>query len=249
MPFTLVAFYRSTSTLGWNTLTPIHDPIMRIEGTRLYVPELNKLIGVFIAAEYTSEARIRAPSLLSVAPFYINRLLSGITITNQLHYVDLLANPKAFVPTEPLEVDAYVTDVTAARNIYALLLLGDAKVEKPAGEVWTIKATATGTTTANVWTNLPLTFAETLPAGKYVIIGMKAVHSNMIAARLVSPKWPHRPGVPGISAVTDIENNIFRFGGLGVFGDFEHTTPPTVDLLTKAATTNPIIYFDVVKVA
>jgi len=77
----------------------------------------------------------------------------------------------------------------------------------------------------------------------------------LIAARLVLPGFAWRPGVPGHDAYSDIQasrfrfgNARFRFGNAGVFGEFTHDSPPTVDCLSASADTTEEFWFDLVKV-
>jgi hypothetical protein len=88
-----------------------------------------------------------------------------------------------------------------------------------------------------------------LPAGSYDIIGMRAVSTGAIAARLVIPGFEWRPGVIAYDAVGDVELPRFRYGNAGVFGRFTHDSPPTVDFLSVSADTSETVFLDVVKVA
>ena len=249
MPFSLIAFYKSTNVTGWNTLVPVPDPIHRSEGTKLYVPDLNKLCGIYAIGEYTLKGRLRAPSLMSLAPFYFSKIKPGSGIDHRVYLIDMFERPKTFITTEPLEVDIYVFDVTAPRNLCTLLLFGDGVITVPTGEVWTVEATAKGTADRLwQWNNLPLEFTDTLAAGRYTIVGMKVNHSDVVAARLVSAKWPHRPGVPGLSDLHYSEVERLTTGKMGTFGEFEHTNPPSIDILPKVSVTDIPLFLDLVKV-
>jgi hypothetical protein len=76
---------------------------------------------------------------------------------------------------------------------------------------------------------------------------MRARSANLVAARCVFVGGGYRPGVAGSAAITGADDDRQRFGELGVFGQFDNTTPPTVDFLgdTDAAQTG---IFDLIKV-
>ena len=90
---------------------------------------------------------------------------------------------------------------------------------------------------ADAWTNGPLVLSETLPVGKYQIIGFRAVAADLVAARLVfiGAGAETRPGVPGVAADTVVAPTGFGPGELGVIGEFDSETPPSVDVLGGAA--------------
>jgi hypothetical protein len=52
-----------------------------------------------------------------------------------------------------------------------------------------------------------------------------------VAARLVFPEQVARPGVAAVNAIGDLDPYYFRYGRMGVWGEFPHTNPPTVDCL------------------
>jgi len=249
MPFSVIAFYKNTNVAGWNTLVPVPDPIHRAEGTKLYVPDLNKLCGIYAICEYGTQGRIRAPSLMSLAPYYLNKIKYDLSPADRKFLIDLFDRPKTFIATEPLEVDIFVFDATTPRNLCVLLFFGDGVITVPAGEVWTVQAIAKGTADRLwQWNNLPLEFADTLAAGRYAIVGMKTNHDNVVGARLVSANWPHRPGVPGLSNVVYTEHERLTTGKMGLFGEFNHTNPPSIDILPKASVTDIPLFLDLVKV-
>ena len=118
----------------------------------------------------------------------------------------------------------------------------------PAGEIITVKATATETLVANKWTNAQLEFVDELGAGRYAVVGMRAKSDGLIAARLVFSEIPWRPGVVGIDAFGDLDVPRFRMGKAGIFGEFEHTNPPTVDFLSISADTSETVWLDIIKI-
>src|SRR5207247_1836789 len=99
------------------------------------------------------------------------------------------------------------------------------------GAIYTIRATAAVALAASTWVNGALTFSQALPYGTYQVVGMRARGANLAAARLVFVGQPFRPGVAGVNALGNVDPFHFRYGNMGVFGQFDSTVPPTVDCL------------------
>ncbi|GAI92334.1 unnamed protein product, partial [marine sediment metagenome] len=92
-------------------------------------------------------------------------------------------------------------------------------------------------------------FAQTLPAGRYAVVGMRAQLQENVASRLVFPDTSPRPGVMGRSRYYELDLPEMRYGGLGNWGEFEHDAPPTIDILATAATELPhYIILDLIQV-
>jgi hypothetical protein len=99
------------------------------------------------------------------------------------------------------------------------------------------------------WVNGAITFLQTLSAGRYAIVGMRAQASNAVAARLVFQEVSHRPGVLAVAADGYPDIKALRYGGFGVFGEFEHDVPPTVDILANASAPVSLeLNFDLIQV-
>ncbi|GAI91217.1 unnamed protein product, partial [marine sediment metagenome] len=119
----------------------------------------------------------------------------------------------------------------------------------PAGEIFTIEATATVSGLVGYWVNTAISFVQTLPAGRYAIVGMRVEDTDPLAARLVFPDISPRPGCIGSSTTGTDSIHKFRYGELGNWGEFEHDAPPTVDFLAQAdGAVSPEIIFDLIQV-
>ncbi len=74
-----------------------------------------------------------------------------------------------------------------------------------------------------------------LPRGRYQVVGFRPVSTTAIAARLVIPGAGYRPGALGVANVSDVSSDIFRYGNLGVLGEFEDVDNLQVETLGGAA--------------
>lgn len=249
MPFTLVGWTKSVAAgATLDLLNALDDPHIRWESTRIIVPSLNKLLALMAVGANITDARITAPSLRKVAEVELAPLNRDAEPLSPPTILDLAENPLELVVGEHLEAKAS-NDAAAAVQQTVLAWLGDAPVAPVKAKYISVKATSSTTLTAYKWTNGAITLTQTLPYGKYRIIGMRAQSAGLIAARLVIPGYPWRPGVPGTDVISDLDAVRFRFGNCGVFGEFMSDQPPSVDFLSASADTSETIWLDIVPVA
>jgi len=100
------------------------------------------------------------------------------------------------------------------------------------------------------WTIGTITLDQTLPFGRYGVIGMACVCDSAYAARLVFPQnTSMRPGVvPGTAIANYDYRQIMRAGRFGLLGTFDQTAPPQLEVLGEAAgAQTPAVYLDLVE--
>jgi len=249
MPFTLVAWVESQDTGGSLTLTAaLADPHIRVVGDDVIVPALSQLSGYFAWGEYITQAQLSSPSLRKETLLDVSPVDRSPEPSSRPPLHDLFDFPIPLVASEALNA-LLAEDGTGGQYSGMLAWLSDGPVTPVTGKVFTVRATGTTTLTPYSWTNVSLTFYQTLPAGRYQIIGMRARSTGLIAARLVIPGYSWRPGVIGFDAASDIGPDRFRYGKCGVFGEFDHDAPPTVDCLSRSADTSQVFHFDLLKIA
>jgi hypothetical protein len=253
MPFHVIAFRESRSAAATlDTVAPVPDPVGTIIKETYIVPATyNKIVALNGGAVEATEMKISAPSIRDEGDFQVEPIETQDYPTIEQKIIDLRTNPLALESGEGLSVLASNTAPAAGQtaDVYCVTFLADGPIAPVTGRMITVKATATGTLTAGQWTNLPIMFAVDLPVGTYAIVGMRAESPGLIAARLVSPEVPYRPGVLGRHSATEEELTMFRYGRFGEFLRFAHNRPPTVDFLSVSADSNPVVYLDLVKVA
>lgn len=149
---------------------------------------------------------------------------------------------------EELQVFATHSAAGAEQNV-CVLGFDMGQLAEPPGGVFTIRGTSTVTLVANSWTNInPIVWQNTLPNGLYNVIGGVFVSASCIAGRVIFENTPYRPGAVGQLLITDWTNDIFRNGGLGVWGQFHNYAMPQIELLASAADTAETVFLDLVKV-
>lgn len=246
--FTLVAFQESITTgSSLEEITGLDDPHVRVSADDIYVPrDLPNLGGcLFVGATTITQAQISSPSLRRLANIDIAPFDDLAAPGSPSNLYNLFASPRPLEATEGLR--AKLIDETAGYD-ECLVWFTDGPLAPVTGPIFTVRATNTTALTNYVWCNRPLTFSQTLPMGRYQVVGMRATSTGLLAARLVMTGYSWRPGCIGHDDVADPDNECFRGGRLGVWGEFEHDTPPTVDFLSVSADEDMVVHLDLIKV-
>jgi len=233
--FTLIAY--SSAAAGINAaltgLAAVPDPHVRVVGNDIYVPvDFKYLWGAYPVGASITRAQLSAPSLRR-------------TFLPEQAPLDQAAIPSSPNKLEiqedsPLQldggeaIDALITN-TASDRESVLVWLGPGPSKPDTRPTFTLRVTATTTLVAGQWTNGAITFDQTLPAGRYDVLGARFRSANLIAFRFVFVGGTYRPGAIGYQVASNIDNLKFRFGNLGIWGNFAHNAPPTVDFLANAA--------------
>lgn len=249
MPFSVVAWSESQDSATLLTLSAVSDPHIRTSADDVVVPGFaTQILGAYAIGVNLTQAQLASPSLrrtvnMDLSPF--DRLTLPPTTPR---FVSRAYSP---VPVEKGEALNALTaeDGAGATRATAIAILGDKAPTVDARASYTVRATGTTTLTAFSWTNVVLTFSQTLPSGKYDIVGAFCRSAGAIAFRLVIPGSQYRPG--GIGMTNDFDNGIKeqRYGGWGIWGSFDLEQPPTIDVLSATADTTETVYIDLVKTA
>lgn len=250
MAFHLGAFYEDVDPGGaLATIAAVREQTLFTNGDDLRVPTaLPFVLGAVAMVDDASgvRAQLQSPSLRVLTNLDIEPIVLAAVLGSPPESLYHPHAPIPLVPDESLNF-AFQSNPAAIEVHYGLVWLGDGPQTELSGPLFSIRATATVQQTVDMWENGNLAFAQTLPAGQYNIVGMRARSTDAIAARLVFPEQIPRPGVPVVNAIADLDPKMFRYGRTGVFGSFPHTNPPTVDVLGGVAAVQNFI-FDMVRV-
>jgi hypothetical protein len=247
MAFHLVGYETSASQAALTAITPIPDPTVRVTGNDILVPaQLNYVVSasaLINSAAATLRAQVQSPSLRAMLNFDINPIVNGLVYGNLARVCRMWDTPLQLVTNEPMDV--FVQNGAAVMN-RAFITLADGPLKPVTGKIYTVRATGAATLVTATWVNTTLTFSQTLPAGHYQCVGFRAVGTNLVAARLFFVGAPWRPGVPAANVEDNNEWEDYRYGNIGVFGEFDNTVPPTVDCMGITDTTQEFL-LDLIK--
>ena len=234
--FTLVGY--SSAAAGINAamtaLPAVADPHVRVVGNDIYVPtDFRFLWGGYGVGPTLTRAQASSPSLRRTFLPEIAPLDVGSALPASPRKILLFdESPIELLGGEAL--DANLTNTASDRETI-LIWLGPGASKPDNRPFFTLRVTATPTAVAGAWTNGAITFDQTLPAGRYDLVGARFRSTNLIAFRFVFVGGTYRPGAVGYAATTSLDYDKFRSGNLGIWGNFAHNAPPTVDFLANAA--------------
>lgn len=242
-----VGYELSSSLAALTAITPIPDGTVQIQNNDVFVPAgMNNIIAaaaMINSATATLRAQIQAPSLRSVLNFDIGPIKNGLVFGSLPPMNRLFNTPLQLVANEPLDV--FVQNGAAVMN-RAFLWLSDGQVQPVKGKVFTVRATGAASLVTASWVNTAVTMGQTLPAGHYQCVGFRAWSANGVAARLFFKNSGWRPGVPMGNLEADDTWMDFRFGNMGVLGEFDNTVPPSVDVMGITDTAQ-VFFLDLIK--
>lgn len=244
--FTLIGYSESQDTSGvLANLAALTDQHVTVNGDDILVPPLNKVIGYHAIGVNFTQGQLSSPSLRRRTLIDIEPGDVGTEPTSALLWHDRFDSPIQLITNEALNFLA-AEDAAGASRVTGLVWLGDGENLPIGGDFFTVRATNGSTLTANAWTIGALTFTQTLPAGRYQVVGMRAQSAGLIAARLVFVGGFWRPGCIGTDADGDLDNPRFRYGNGGLWGEFMHNTPPQVEFLSSSADTSQVVHLDLI---
>jgi len=247
--FSLVGWTESQDSAVLVNVAALADPHIRVNGDDVIVPaEINNLVMAYGLGPNLTRIQLVSPSLRRV----LNPEISPVDIAAEPTFptplVDWRANPIQLDPEEALDAQA-AEDGAGATRATVLAWLADKAIAPVQGDIRPTRATNTTTLVANAWTNGALTFADQLPAGRYQAVGGRFFSAGLQAWRLVFVGYTWRPGAIGCDTAADPDDRTFRAGNFGVWGEFNHNTPPTVDFLSNSADTSQIGVLDLIKIS
>jgi len=249
LPFTLVAFTESQDSAVLVNIAAVADPHVRVVGDDIYVPvALPNLAGYHFCGANFTMGQIASPSLRRVVNLDVDQADLADEPGSPPNFHDHFGIPIPLDGGEAINT-LMAEDGAGATRVNALVWFSDGPVTPVTGPMHTVRCTGSTTLVANAWTNGAITFSQTLPRGTYQIVGMRAQSAGLRAARLVVPGYSWRPGCIGCDADSDIEAPAFRKGRAGVWAEFSHDAPPTVDFFSASADTAEVVLLDLIKTA
>ena len=250
--WTLAAFAESQDEAGaYTQIATVGDQHVKTLGDVLYIPDdFPYLMGFYgmMGAAVPGSPYADSPSLRAKALYDIFPVDANIAPQSPPSLCLRQNNPIKLKPNEGLQIwsDA---NPAAAEFHTMLTFLSDGLIEPVKGEIFTVRFTAAITCVAGTWTNGAITLVQTIPAGRYAVVGAGFIGANLQAARFVPIGHYNRPGAPASTTVAGIKNELFRNGNMGKWFEFEHNVLPSLDCLAIAACVAQVGYLDLIQVA
>lgn len=246
--FHLCGYFESQDSAVLVPTAALADPSMTVSGDNISIPDYaSMLIAAMGIGPNLTRAQLQSPALRRVLNYEIRPLNVGAEPLSPVP-IDLFVNSPIQLDIDE-QMQAYMAEDAAGASAGTILVwLADKAIEPVEGEIFTVRVTNASTLVANTWTNGALTFDQVLPVGRYAIVGARFESAGLQAFRFLFQGSTPRPGGVGCDAPADLEPKGQRFGGWGVWGEFQSTNPPTVDFLSVSADTSQIGTLDLIKV-
>lgn len=245
----MVGYELSGSEAALAAITPIPDGTVQIQNNDIFVPSDITNLGlasvVISSIAATIRGQVQSPSLRAMLNLDVSPLASGPTYGSFPPGMRMYRNPLPLRAGEPLDV--FVQNGAAVMN-RAFLELIDGPIQPVTGPAFTVRATGSASLATATWQNTTLTFSQTLPSGTFQVVGFRAWSANGVAARIFFKGQTYRPGVLMANAEANNDWPEYRFGGLGVWGQFNNLVPPSVDVMGITDTAQ-VFFLDLIKVA
>lgn len=247
MSFHLAAWEASVTNGVETDLTPVQDAILLIQNGH-FVPQVPTAIMAFYASSANlSRARIVSPKFRQITTPFIRPTGAALLPISRPPIADYRHNPLIANGLEELQVLVFQGG-GGAEVVYALAALQKGIVTPaPSGDIYTMRGTGTTTVTAKAWSQVAMTWQDTLPSGNYQVVGLSGVSTTGVAGRLIFDNQVERPG--GLLFASDglVPPSQFVMGGLGLWGMFTANRMPNVEVLCNAADTAQEIFIDFIR--
>lgn len=248
MSFHLALWSESVDQAAIAPIAALADPALTVSGDNIQVPDFGAyLMGAYAAGVNLTRAQLQSPSLRRITNPEIRPFDLAATPSSYPPIYDLMRNPIPLDVGEQMQAYA-AEDGAGATQMLIAAWLGDGKVDVITDPIFSVRATAATLLASTEWKNGGLTFDQVLPVGDYGIVGARCESTNIVAFRFVFQGSTPRPGGLGLSSGARADPIGQRFGGWGLWGVFNSTTPPTVDLYALAANASEVLTLDLIKI-
>lgn len=227
----------------------VYDPYFTQVNTTQYTHRDSKrIVRTYIRAADASIALIVSPFLRLIGPPNIQPIQTSAA-PSDLPPINKFDGSALTLPAlDPIELQVSRAGA-GADVVQGLLWMADSPPQKIDRPCFPIRATAAITlTTTGSWVAGSITLPQSLPTGKYRVLGMSAQGTGLFAARLVFPDNQERPGVLAQQAAGEFDHEWFRRGAFGEYGVFDSVSPPSLECMGYAAGSAQTIWLDVERV-
>lgn len=243
----LLAYYSNdvASDASLVTAGTVTDQAINSVTGGYFLPEDFKLGWAYAGNDAFTQVRLNQPSLRepflpSIAPFSLTTLPANVPPI--VLYGDY--GPKLY-KNETLGVQ-WSRGTVAASDAYTLLGITKGKRAIPPGPRIPMRFTAAITIAEGTWALGAMTFADTLPSGKYAVVGMDVFGTNLLAARLAFSGGGYRPGILAQGAQGEWNGAAMPHDYMGLWGTFDNTVQPQLECFGVGAGTSQIGYLHLV---
>jgi hypothetical protein len=244
-------------TLGWRVsladatetdLTPVTDSIMTVQNAH-FLPQSDWFLqAAYFGSTGPTRARLITPSLRQITTPFVRPMNTDIVPGNLPGVADYRMNPLRLKALEEIQFMGMQTTGGAVVGVGLAFISKAPLVPMPAGDIYTLRGTGTTTLVAGAWSQVTVTWQDTLPQGIFAVVGGTFIGTTCLAGRCIFEDEVWRPGGIGTSAGDLNTSPIFLKGGMGEWGRFNSNRMPNIEFLANAADTAQEIYLDIIRI-
>lgn len=243
----LCAFNSSLAASTLAQISAVTDGILAIQNNNFILQEPHSLVFAAAMSADLQRARIVTPKMRQITTPWIRPIRSAAVPAAEPRVADYRSNPFMLREREEISVEGFQSNV-GAQEVTALLGIDWGNIPMPSGDTYRMRGTSTTAAVADTWTQIAVTWQDSIPVGRYAVVGLEVQSANARAARLILENQYPRPGAISTVAIGDMQHEMFRMGGLGVWGYFNSVRMPNVEVFANAADAAHEVYLDLTRV-
>lgn len=245
----VVAYLANTNTQVNFDSSPLTDSYLAIQNGHYLPQQPFYLYGGFFLGANLTKVILVTPRSRAIVPPALYPINGSLLPPDRAHCFDRRTNPFTLNAVEEVSLQMTVGGTVNAYNA-ALMFWGNSLDPVPPGDIYALHGTSSTAATANAWSQVSVTWDQTLPAGTYAIIGSQHQSTNAWAHRFIfrDPTQQLRPGFLSQVSLANITEPSYYYGGWGKLGTFNTYTYPNVEVLCNGADASHDVVMNMIKV-
>jgi len=247
MAYHVVAYTANTNSATNFDSVPVSDAWISIQNAH-YLPQQNFMFfgGAFLGVNLTAVTLVTPRSRMVVPP-RMYPIIQSLTVPDRPHIFDRRHNPFQLNAVEEVSIQMNVGGTANAQNV-AVMFWGDRIEQVPMGDIYTLHGTSSTAAVSLTWTQLTVTWDQTIPAGLYAMISSWHQSTNAIAHRWYFKDQMMRPGFLSQASLGNITEPSWYYGGWGKLGQFVTYAYPVMEVLVNGTDASHDVGMNIIKV-
>lgn len=245
--FHTMAWAKTVDSTADTDMTPVTDDIVSIQNSHFVLSQEMKLIAAMAMSATLTRAKLASPSMRQIASPYIRPINVAAIPANNANMWLLDHSPFTLKPYEEIQLQV-TSGVAMTEPAAGLAWIQDNYVPIPSGNIIPLKIASTTAAVSNTWTTLSITFADTIPTGRYAAVLSECQSTNARAHRWIFSNQMWRPGFPSFAALSSRLPYAIEKGQFGVMGYFNSNDLPRLQVLVNGTDAAHEAYLHVVRV-
>ena len=245
-----LACYKGDASVNANNfdLPAVNDSVLTLSNGHYILTQPARVKIAYVQAASLTLARINTPKLRATSLPYIEPLRVGALPGNLPPASLYETNQLNLDPIDEIAIEVSNNNGISTEVTIAGLFLEMSNTPIPSGPSFTIRATSSFTATDGAWTNGAITFDQVLPAGRYAVIGLRVIGTNLVFGRLIFPGGQYRPGTVCSDSVSESDGNLVRQGNCGLLGEFDSVAQPQIEIFSNGANSEQTVFMDIIRI-